>query len=288
VTKDADVPVEFLISSLLFGSSVALLAWSGEPFFSHYLDRTEAAFREKLKRLRVYPKRLRPTIIAWCMLVIAHFLMMALVFDVPVIGLVLSMLLLGLPWYFLKRWTEQRRELIEDQLADSMVSLSSAIKAGLSLAQALEILAKQSPKPISQEFGQIIAEYQMGKTMERCLDEARERLRSENFALFSAAMQASRESGGKLNETVERIAVSVREMQRLERKVVADTAQARTSAFYMALVPIAILALYYFVVDPINTEKLFTTVVGQLFLCASIVLNVVAYLWARHILNPDI
>lgn len=282
------MPVEFLISSLLFGSSIAMLAWAGEPFFTHYLDRTEAAFRDKLKRLRVYPKRLRPTIIAWCMLVLAHFLLMALVFDVPVIGLVLSMLLLGLPWYFLKRWTEQRRELIEDQLADSMVSLSSAIKAGLSLAQALEILAKQSPKPISQEFGQIIAEYQMGKTMERCLDEARERLRSENFALFSAAMQASRESGGKLNETVERIAVSVREMQRLERKVVADTAQARTSAFYMALVPIAILALYYFVVDPINTEKLFTTVIGQLFLCASIVLNVVAYLWARHILNPDI
>ena len=282
------MPVEFLISSLLFGSSIAMLVWAGEPFFTQYLDRTEAAFRDKLKRLRVYPKRLRPTIIAWCMLVIAHFLVMALVFDVPVIGLVLSMLLLGLPWYFLKRWTEQRRELIEDQLADSMVSLSSAIKAGLSLAQALEILAKQSPKPISQEFGQIIAEYQMGKTMERCLDEARERLRSENFALFSAAMQASRESGGKLNETVERIAVSVREMQRLERKVVADTAQARTSAFYMALVPIAILALYYFVVDPINTEKLFTTVIGQLFLCASIVLNVVAYLWARHILNPDI
>ncbi|HEY4261379.1 MAG TPA: type II secretion system F family protein [Schlesneria sp.] len=282
------MPIEFLMSSVLFGLAVAMAAWAGEPFFTHHLDRTEAAFRDKLKRLRIYPKRLRVTIIVWCSLVLAHFLLMSLVFDVPVIGLVLSLLLLGVPWYFLKRWTEKRRELIEDQLADSMVSLSSAIKAGLSLAQALEILAKQSPKPISQEFGQIIAEYQMGKTMERCLDEARERLRSENFALFSAAMQASRESGGKLNETVERIAVSVREMQRLERKVIADTAQARTSAFYMALVPFAILALYYFVVDPINTEKLFTTVIGQLFLCASIVLNVVAYLWARHILNPDI
>ena len=282
------MPIEFLISSVLFGSAVAMAAWAGEPFFTHYLDRIEAAFRDKLKRLRIYPRRLRATIIFWCCLVLAHFLVMSLVFDVPVIGLVLSLLLLGVPWYILKRRTEKRRELIEDQLADSMVSLSSAIKAGLSLAQALEILAKQSPKPISQEFGQIIAEYQMGKTMERCLDEARERLRSENFALFSAAMQASRESGGKLNETVERIAVSVREMQRLERKIIADTSQARTSAFYMALVPFAILALYYFVVDPINTEKLFTTVIGQLFLCASIVLNVVAYLWARHILNPDI
>jgi tight adherence protein B len=277
-----------LISSVLFGGSVAMLAWGGEPYYKSFLDRTETALKERLKRLRIYPRRLRASIIAWCIFVLSHFLVMAMVFDVPVIGLVLSLLLLGLPWYLIKRWAERRRELIEDQLADSMVSLSSAIKAGLSLAQSLEILARQSPKPISQEFGQIIAEYQMGKTMERCLDEARARLRSENFALFSAAMQASRESGGKLNETVERIAVSVREMQRLERKVIADTAQARTSALYMALVPIAILALYYFVVDPVNTEKLFTTVLGQIFLCASIVLNVVAYLWARHILNPDI
>ena len=279
---------EVLISSLLFGAGVALLAWTSEPYFNQLLDRMETAFRERLRRLRIYPRHLRATIAAWWGFVLAYFLLMALVFDIPVIGLVLSLLLLGVPWYLVKVWAERRRELIEDQLADSMVSLSSAIKAGLSLAQSLEILAKQSPKPISQEFGQIIAEYQMGKTLERCLDEARARLRSENFALFSAAMQASRESGGKLNETVERIAVSVREMQRLERKVMADTAQARTSALYMALVPIAILALYYFVVDPINTEKLFTTVLGQLFLCASIVLNVIAYLWARHILNPDI
>lgn len=279
---------EMLISSTLFGLSVALLVWAGEPIFSQSVDRVEAAFREKLKRLRIYPRNLRASIIAWCAFVVAHFLLMALVFDVPLIGLMLSLLLLGLPWYLIKCWAERRREMIEDQLADSMVSLSSAIKAGLSLAQSLEILAKQSPKPISQEFGQIVGEYQMGKTLERCLDEARARLRSENFALFSAAMQASRDSGGKLNETVERIAVSVREMQRLERKVLADTAQARTSALYMALVPIVILALYYFVIDPINTEKLFTTVLGQIFLCASIILNVAAYFWARRILNPDI
>ncbi len=282
------MPIEVILSSALFGCSIALLVWAGEPYFRRMLNIVEADHREKLKKLRVYPRHLRASIVAWWAFVLAHFLTLALVFEIPVIGLLLSLLLLVMPWYLLRRWTQQRRAMIEDQLADSMVSLSSAIKAGLSLAQALEILAKQSPKPISQEFGQIVAEYQMGKTLEKCLDEARARLRSENFALFAAAMQASRESGGKLNETVERIAISVREMQRLERKVKADTAQARTSALYMALVPIVILALYYFVVDPVNTEKLFTTVLGQLFLCASIVLNVAAYLWARHILNPDI
>mgnify|MGYP001765698370 CR=1 FL=1 len=102
------------------------------------------------------------------------------------------------------------------------------------------------------------------------------------------AMEASRESGGRLNETVDRIAHSVRELQRLERKVESETAQARASAFYMALAPLAILVLYYFVVDRANTERLFTTVWGQVLLSMAVVLNVTAYLWARKILNPDI
>ncbi|MCY2993261.1 MAG: type II secretion system F family protein [Planctomycetota bacterium] len=112
-------------------------------------------------------------------------------------------------------------------------------------------------------------------------------MRSENFALFAAALLASHESGGRLNETVERIAQSVLELQRLERKVLAETAQARKSALYMALAPPLIL-LVYFYVDPVNTPLLFTTLPGQVLLSIAVVLNTVAYLWACKILDADI
>jgi hypothetical protein len=52
--------------------------------------------------------------------------------------------------------------------------------------------------------------------------------------------------------------------------------------------PLAILAMYFFIIDRENTERLFTTVPGQIMLCAALNLNVVAYLWARAILNPEI
>jgi len=64
--------------------------------------------------------------------------------------------------------------------------------------------------------------------------------------------------------------------------------QARTSAVYMALAPFAVMVMYYFFIDPENTERLFVTVPGQLILCTSLVFNLVAYLWARKILNADI
>jgi tight adherence protein B len=151
----------------------------------------------------------------------------------------------------------------------------------------MEILAAQCPKPINAEFHQIAAEYKLGKPLDQTLTGAKERLRSENFALFAAALLASHESGGRLNETVERIAQSVLELQRLERKVLAETAQARKSAIYMALAPAFILVVYYFV-DPANTVLLFTRMIGQVLLAVAVALNVLAYLWARVILNPDI
>jgi tight adherence protein B len=282
------MPVDVILSCVLIGAAIALLAWSADEFVVRALDFVAADFRLQLRRLRINTTYVRSLLAVWWGNVVACYLVLWLVFDLPVLGLLVAALLVAAPWWLVRRWAWRRKLLIEDQMADAMVSLSSAIRAGLSLAQSLDILARQSPHPICQEFQQLVGEYQLGKPMERCLEEARERLHSENFALFAAAMQASRESGGKLNETVERIAYSVREMQRLERKLIAETAQARTSALYMALVPFAILALYYFILDPVNTEKLFTTVVGQLFLCASLVLNVAAYFWARKILNPDI
>jgi tight adherence protein B len=276
------------MGTALTGIAVLLAAVAGEEFFSAGITYVEDDLRDKLRRLRVNTRGLHKWIMAWAAAVVGGLLGFTFALDSLPFGLLFAILLVCVPWYLVRRMAERRRLRIEDQLADAMVSLSSAIKAGLSLGQALEILAQQCPRPICEEFRQMYGEYQMGKPLERVLVETRDRLKSENFALFAAAMQASRESGGRLNETVERIAHSVMELQRLERKIVSETAQARTSAVYMAMAPFAVMIMYYFFIDPENTERLFVTVPGQLILCTSLVFNLVAYLWARKILNADI
>lgn len=280
--------MELLVGTLLVGTGTGLLVFSGQDFFVRGVAYVEDDLRDKLRRLRINTRALHKWIIAWVVAVFGSLLGFTFAAGSLPFGILCAVTLICVPWYTVRRMAQKRRLKIEDQLADAMVSLASAIKAGLSLGQALEILADQCPRPICEEFRQMYGEYQMGKPLERVLVETRDRLRSENFALFAAAMQASRESGGRLNETVERIAHSVMELQRLERKIVSETAQARTSAVYMALAPFAVMLMYYFFIDPENTERLFTTVPGQLILCTSLVFNLVAYLWARRILNADI
>jgi tight adherence protein B len=276
-----------LLGCLAMGLAGAALGLGCRAWFTQALDAVERDLGEKLRRLRAPTRHLRRYLIVWLVTTAALFLGLWLGSNSLVFGLLAAAFLLVAPWYLLRRLAQRRRQKIEDQLADAMVALANAVRAGLSLAQSLEILAAQCPKPINAEFHQIVAEYKLGRPLEATLMQAKQRLGSENFALFAAALLASHESGGRLSETVERIAQSILAMQRLERKILSETAQARKSAVYMALVPFVVLAAYFFI-EPVNTRLLFVTTFGQVLLAVTLVLNVVAYLWARVILNPDI
>jgi len=278
---------EIFLVSLVTGLCVGGAAYVGGGSYAVMVDYVQRDLDDRLRSFRAQTPHLRGWIHAWLIAVLVIFLTVWLATDgLLLAGLIASLLSAG-PWYLVRRMSQIRRQKIEEQLADAMVMFSSAVRAGMSLAQALELLAEECPSPINQEFKQIVGEYNLGKPLERTLTEAKERLKSENFVLFAAALLASRESGGRLNETVERISKSVVELQRLERKIMAETAQARKSAVYMALVPVFVLLLYYLVVDPPNTVKLFVTLPGQIMLSAALVLNIAAYFWSLRILRAD-
>lgn len=278
---------ETLIVSAIFGVFIAVAVGLNSANIDAGIDRLERDLQARLKTLRIKAPQLRLWIMIWLAIIVSMFALVGTAAGSPVAGFGIAIFLSVGPWYIVARAARNRRERIEDQLADSMVMFSSGIRAGLSLPQSMELLAHESPRPIRQEFTQMVGEYQMGKPLERVLEETKERLKSENFALFAAALLASRASGGRLNETVERIARSILEMQRLERKIQAETAQAKRSALYMAAVPPFILIVYAWL-DPNNVSLLFTTLPGQLMLATAVVLEITAYFWALKILNPDI
>ena len=277
-----------LLASLLVGLAAAAAGWGLLTSDGGWLDDLERNWADQLRRLRISTTRLRIYLICWLGITAAAGVLLWVGFGTPLFAVCAIGLLLTVPWLILRKLAALRHEKIEDQLADAMVSLSSAIRAGLSLPQALDVLASQCPRPIREEFQQLHGEYQLGKTLDVCLKEARDRLKSENFALFAAAMEASRQSGGRLNEVVERIAVSVRELHRLERKILAETAESRRSALYMSLAPAAILAMYWAFLDPGSVERLFVEPAGQLVLVAAMLLNLVAYVWSQRILDADL
>jgi tight adherence protein B len=206
--------------------------------------------------------------------------------DVP--GLFIgAMIALFLPIVFIKHMEAKRSQKLNEQLVDGVVTLASGVRAGLNLVQSMENLVANSTGPIKQEFSQLLAEYQMGIDLNQAMHNASNRIGLSNYRLLFTAIEMHRLRGGDAAESLDRIAESIREIQRLEGKLDALTAQGRTQASMMATMPIIILIIMYFI-DSEGVRLLFVDASGRMILFVAAVMIFVAFIWIRRIMAIDI
>jgi len=182
---------------------------------------------------------------------------------------------------------QKRRTLLEVQLVDGLTTLASGTRAGLNLVQAMELLEQNHTGPIKQEFGAILREYSMGLDLTQAMRNASERIGSPLYRLTFTAIEMHRLRGGDTGESLDRIADSIREIQRLEGKLDALTSQGRMQAVMMAVMPLVFLFIMYMIM-PDQVGLLFSDSVGRLILMAVIVAIVIGFLWIRKIMTIDI
>ncbi|MDP6633649.1 MAG: type II secretion system F family protein [Phycisphaerae bacterium] len=195
---------------------------------------------------------------------------------------------LWLPTIFIKHLREKRLKKLNDQLVGGIQTLSSGVRAGLNLVQALELVARDGPSPLRQEFAHLVREYEFGVGLEDAMANASERIGSGDFGLLFAALLTHRERGGNLGETLDKICDAIREIQRLEHRVDSLTAQGRATARFLGAMPSVVLAIVYFIVDPKGVEAMFSSTAGKIILAAILVLNILGFLWIRKIMDIDI
>lgn len=194
---------------------------------------------------------------------------------------------LFLPAMVVRHLEQKRAQRLEYQLVDALTTLASAVRAGLTLVQAIEVLVKNSVGPVQQEFGQLLREYQMGLDLNHAMRNASNRIGSPSYRLVFTAIEMHRRRGGDTGESLDRIADSIREIQRLEAKLDSLTAQGRYQAWLMAAMPLALIVILY-LIDSDGVTALFVEPVGRLILLAAVGLIVVSCLWIRKIMRIDI
>jgi len=183
----------------------------------------------------------------------------------------------------------RRRERLNDQLIDGLVTLANGMRAGLNLVQSMRLIEDNTEPPISQEFGLMLREFEHGASVDEVMRRASARIKLHHYRLLFAAMQTARVRGGNLPETLDRLGESLREIMRLEEKVRALTAQNKLSAIMMGCMPAAILGVYY-LIEPTWVATLFSrdNDWGLLLLAIAVLLNVAGFLWIRKIVTFEI
>ncbi|MCY2925234.1 MAG: type II secretion system F family protein [Planctomycetota bacterium] len=193
-------------------------------------------------------------------------------------------------------WQLRRRRVakLDQQLVPTIRTLASGVRAGLNLVQAMQLVARDGPVPASPEYNHMMREYEYGVPLETAMSNAGKRIGSSDYQLLFAALLTHRERGGDLGETLDRIAESILEIQRLESRVKTLTAQGRTTARWLAAMPAVVLGILY-VIEPVWVQQLFAlqinghaNVVGNLIIGTILILNVAGYFWIRKIVAIDI
>lgn len=203
-------------------------------------------------------------------------------------GMVLgAAVVLLLPKKLLKFLQARRVEKLENQLVGGITTLSSGVRAGLNLVQAMELLARDGPVPLKQEFLHLVKEYEYGVSLEEAMSNAAVRIDSGDFHLLFAALLTHRERGGDLGETLDRIGESLREIQRLEGRVKSLTAQGRATSRFLGLL-VGIVMLIVYLNDTDHVRMLFVDNLGKLIIAAIIALLSLGFLWIRKIVAVDI
>lgn len=193
-------------------------------------------------------------------------------------------MLLPLPYYIWKR--RQRLKQIQTQLPNVLDLLARAVRAGESLDQAIELLGRKAPEPLAKEFRRCSHQLQMGLSMNAAMRSLAFRIRTTEVKILATTLSVHRTTGGNLAETLERMALVVRERLSYQSQLRATTAAGRFSA---ALVSIAGLALfaYMFLFQSEYIGRLFSSPFGQSMLLTAIVLEIVGLVWIWRMLRYD-
>jgi tight adherence protein B len=203
------------------------------------------------------------------------------------VGIVLAAIAALVPYFVIRHLETKRRMRLEVQLVDGLASMASGVRAGLNLVQSMQLLVTNQNGPIEQEFGQILREYEMGMDLNQAMRQASDRIGSQLYRLTFTAIEMHRLRGGDSGESMDRIAESIREIQRLEGKLDAITAQGRVQANMMAIMAVVIIVMMM-VIFPDDTMMLFTEPAGRVILLCATALVVAGYLWIKKIMQVDI
>ncbi len=191
------------------------------------------------------------------------------------------------PYVYIRRMRTRRLRAFEEQLPEAIDLLGRAIRAGHPLSAGLKMVAEETVDPIAGEFRTLFEEQRFGLPFEDALLGLADRIDLVDVRIMVTAILVQREVGGNLAEILDNIAHTIRARFVIRRQLRAYTAQGRMSGYILAVLPIAVGTIIFFL-NPDYILTLFREPLGHFLLVTGAVLQLLGFLWIRKIINIEI
>ncbi|MDT9591578.1 type II secretion system F family protein [Nocardioides zeae] len=254
-----------------------LLVWSAftVPRASQRGQRRSGRLGDTLARAGL--GHVSPTsLVALCaVLALATAVLLQALTRTPPVALVLATLAAYLPVAVVRSRARQRQAEFADVWPDAVDNLASAVRAGLSLPDALAGLGERGPEPLRPAFSAFAADYQVTGRFSDCLDRLKDRLADPVGDRVVEGLRIAREvGGGELGRLLRNLSGYLRDDARLRSEMQSRQAWTVNGARLAVAAPWLVLLMMSFQGDAIQR---YASTTGTVILVVGALVCVAAY-----------
>lgn len=191
---------------------------------------------------------------------------------------------LVVPLVLLNFKRQRRMTKLTSQLPDVFEMMSQALRAGHSLAGAIQLIYEQMPPPVATEFAQVYHEQNLGVKVEDALKSMADRVDSLDVRFFVTAVMIQRQTGGDLAEVLENISGVIRGRIELAGLVRGLTAEGRLSGWVLFSLPAVVFCATLYM-NPEYARVLLEDPRGQMMLMGAVGMQFMGIAMIRWIVN---
>ncbi|GBD08033.1 hypothetical protein HRbin22_00262 [Candidatus Thermoflexus japonica] len=186
-------------------------------------------------------------------------------------------------------WRQRKRlQAFNAQLGDAINLMVNGLRAGYSILQAMEAVARELPPPISTEFDRVVKEQQLGLSLEQALNNMLRRVHSDDLEMLVTAILIQREVGGNLAEILDTISFTIRERVRIKGEIRVLTAQQTISGYVLMVLPIG-LGLILFGINRDYMLNFFNSgILGYFMIACTAVMMLIGYFVIQRIVRIEV
>ncbi|MEO6078686.1 MAG: type II secretion system F family protein [Steroidobacteraceae bacterium] len=185
-------------------------------------------------------------------------------------------------------WLRQRRKRrLAHQLPDALALWSGLLRSGQGATQSLSHVAARQTSPLGDELRMVLAQLRLGTGMDVAFQGLRERAGLADLRLLATLLQANRELGGNLAESLHRLAELLRGRLLMEGRIQSLTAQGRMQGVVVGALPLFLLLVLY-AMEGDTMRVLHTTIQGWAALGLIVVLELIGFVLIRRIVRIDV
>jgi len=201
----------------------------------------------------------------------------------PVVAAVGALIGAVVPVAYVNFKRNKRLEKLLSQRSDSFDLMSRVIRAGQTMAQAIQAVADEFAPPIAGEFAYCYEQQNLGLPPETALRELSRRTGVLEVKIFVLALLVQQQTGGNLAAMLDKLSGIIRERYKLRGKIKALTAEGRIQALVLLALPPGM----FLIMMTMNRQYAAILLEHPSLLWATLISEAFGALWIRKIVNFD-